>query len=394
MKQNLHSPHHSTKSFYYETSEYKLAIQNGVTPLKALILVGGFGTRLRPLSCTRPKALFPIINKPLLQWTFERLAKNRIEEVILATSYQTETLIKQHRLPKNGLTVIYSRDPFRKLLGTGGPIKKAEKLIGHESPFLVLNGDIFADINYTELLKTHEQKRAAATMALFRVEDPSRYGIAELKKGNCIKRFIEKPSRNTTSSHLINAGAYVLSPKIFNYIPESRAVSIEHEVFPKLARENNLYGYVFDGLWKDIGEPEEYLELNKILLESSVVLQKHKVKTKAKIEPPVAFDKGVFIKEKSVVGPHVILGQDVTIGESVRIRDSVAFSGVTISDHATIDGAIIGEGVVIGRKAKIDKGCMLGDYVRIKDGVSLAGGVLVCSAKEVSKDISRPKHII
>ena len=159
--------------------------------MKALILAGGFGTRLRPLSCTRPKILLPIVNKPLLQWTFERLAKNNIKEVRLAVNYQTEVAIKQHRIPRCGLHVTYSRDPLRKPLGTGGPIKKAEKFIGHNAPFLVLNGDVFADVNYTEILKIHEENDAVATIALHRVEDPSRYGVAELAEDNRIKRFID-----------------------------------------------------------------------------------------------------------------------------------------------------------------------------------------------------------
>ena len=117
--------------------------------MKALILIGGFATRLRPLSCTRPKILLPIVNKPLLQWTLEGLAKNDITEVILAASHQTEALMKQHKIPKQGMRIIYSRDPLKKPLGTGGPIKKAEKIIGYDAPFLVLNGDIFADINHT-----------------------------------------------------------------------------------------------------------------------------------------------------------------------------------------------------------------------------------------------------
>ncbi len=130
-----------------------------MTPLKALILAGGFATRLRPLSCTRPKALFPIVNKPLLQWTFERLANNDVDEAILAVNALTQFYIRQHQPPKCGLKVKFSIDPPKMPLGTAGPIKKAEKLIGHDEPFIVLNGDIFADINYKELLDTHQKIR-------------------------------------------------------------------------------------------------------------------------------------------------------------------------------------------------------------------------------------------
>jgi mannose-1-phosphate guanylyltransferase len=362
--------------------------------LKSLILAGGFGTRLRPLSCTRPKTLFPIVNKPLLQWTFERLAKNNITEVILAVSHHTEALIKQHRIPKRGLHVIYSRDPFKKPLGTGGPIKKAEKLVGHDSPFLVLNGDIFADVNYKEILKTHEKNDAVATIALHNVKDPRRYGVAELTKKNRIKKFVEKPPLRAAPTNLINAGAYVLSPKIFNYIPKGKAVSMEYEVFPELAREGGLYGYVFDGLWMDIGKPEDYLDVNKTLINSITNQQKCKIGNETKIEKPVAFDKQVSVGEKSVIGPHVVLGRNVTVGNNVCIQNSVILSGTVISDFVSVDQAIIGEGVFIGKRAKIGKRCIVGDHVKIKDNTSLAEGASICPGKEVSESVLTPGRII
>lgn len=362
--------------------------------MKALILIGGFGTRLRPLSCTRPKALFPILNKPLLQWTFERLAKSGIKEVVLAVNHQAEVFIKQQKIPKNGLKITYSRDPLKKPLGTGGPIKKAERLVGHDSPFLVLNGDIFANLDYREILKVHEKKNAVATIALHSVKDPSRYGVAELVKGNRIKRFVEKPPRDLAPSNLINAGVYVLSPKIFEYIPKARKVSIEREVFPKLAEEDSLYGYVFEGLWIDIGEPREFLEINKTLLNSLVPLKTHKMRNRGKIEAPVAFDKNVSIGEESVIGPYVVLGRNAIIRNNVRLKDSVVFPDAVISDFSTINGAIIGEGAVIGKKVKINRGCIIGDHTRIRDNVTLARGVSVCPAKEVSKNVLKPKYVV
>jgi mannose-1-phosphate guanylyltransferase len=361
--------------------------------LKALILAGGFGTRLRPISCTRPKTLFPIVNKPLLQWTFERLAKNNITEAILAVNYQTEVYIKQHRIPKCGLQIKYSRDPLKKPLGTGGPIKKAERLIGHDSPFLVLNGDIFADVNYREILKNQEKKKAVATIALHRVEDPSRYGVAELSEDNRVKRFTEKPPKETAPTNLINAGVYVLTSKVFNYIPRGRVVSIEREVFPKLVEEGMLYGYVLDGLWMDIGKPEEYLQINEILLDSFVNQRKRKSENKVEIKNPVAFDKGISIGEKSVVGPYAVLGRNVVVGNHVHIQNSVIFPGTVISNFSSINRAIIGEGVVIGKKVKIGKGCIIGDHAKIRDNVSLIEDVSICPAKEISESVLTPKCI-
>lgn len=362
--------------------------------MKALILAGGFGTRLRPLSCTRPKILFPIVNKPLLQWTFERLAKNNMTEAILAVNLQTELYIKQHGIPKCRLRVTYSRDPLKRPLGTGGPVKNAENLIGHDTPFLVLNGDIFADVNYTEILKMHEKKDAVATIALHKVEDPSRYGVAELTQENRIKRFLEKPPRKTAPTNLINAGVYALNPKIFKYIPKGCTVSMEREVFPKLVEENELYGYIFDGSWVDMGKTEEYMEVNRALLDSLPNKKKYRVGNEVVVKKPVALDKGVSIGKRSIIGPYTVLGRKASVGNNAQIRDSVVFSGAVISDFASINGAIIGEGVVIGRKAKIWKGCVLGDYARVKDNVVLAKGVSVCPAKEISENVLTSKCII
>jgi len=359
--------------------------------LKAVVLAGGFATRLRPLSCTRPKILFPIANKPLLQWTLERLASNRIDHVIMAVFHQTEFYIKQSRIPTKGLHITYSHDPLRKPLGTGGSIKKAEKHIGHNEPFIALNGDIFADINYAELLEAHKQRNAIATIALRQVKDPSRYGVAELAQNNRITRFIEKPPPGTTKSNMINAGTYVLNPEVLNYIPKGRAVSIEHEIFPKLAETGKLHGYVFSGLWTDIGKPEDYLEINRKMLESIPISRTHAFNQNIEINEPSAIDKKVHIGAKSIVGPYAVIGKNVTIGKNTRIKDSVIFADTLISDSTIVNGAIIGEGVTIEEKAQIQKNCIIGDHARIRKNVSLAEGTRVCPADIISKSVLTPK---
>ena len=362
--------------------------------LKAVILAGGFATRLRPLSCTRPKTLFPILNKPLLQWIFERLAKHKITEAILAVNHQTEIMIKNQKIPNYGVKIKYSRDPPRKPLGTGGPIKKAEKLVGYKEPFLVLNGDIFADVDYTEIVNAHKEKDALATIALCKVKDPSRYGVAELTENNRIKRFIEKPPRGTAPTNLINAGVYVFSPKIFERLPRGRAFSMEREIFPKLAEKGELYGWIFDGLWSDIGKPEDFLEINKVLLTSVSNLPKPRNVKKCKMEEPVACDEGVKIGENSTIGPYTVIGRETVIGKNVRIKDSVIFPETVISDFASIENTIIGEKVFIGKKVKIGKGCIIGDHVKIKDHVSIANNVSICPAKEITENVLEPTCII
>ena len=358
--------------------------------MKAVILAGGFATRLRPLSCTRPKTLFPLVNKPLLQWIFERLAKNDVSVAILAANRLTEFYIRQQRLPRNGLKVKYSHDPPKKPLGTAGPIKRAEKLIGHDEPFLVLNGDIFADISYRELARTHISKKALATIALCEVEDPSRYGVADVAQDGRIKQFTEKPPRESALSNLINAGVYVLSPQVLELIPAGRAVSMEREIFPKLTEEGKLYGHRVHGLWMDIGKPEEYLQTNRILLEVVSKQRQGKRAVGFELSNPVALDRGVSIGQNSVIGPYAVLGKNVTVGKNVRIVDSVIFPETTIGDSAWIEGAIVGEGAVIGEKTRIGKGCIIADQAKIKDNVSMED-ISVCPAKEVTEKMLKSK---
>ncbi len=351
-----------------------------VRHLKALILIGGFGTRLRPLSCTRPKALFPIVNKPLLQWTFEKLAENGVTEVVLAVNKLSQFHIRQQRLPRCGLKVRFSVDPPKMPLGTAGPIKKAQKLLGNE-PFLVLNGDLITEINYKELFKSHLEGQAVATIALHEAEDPSRYGVAELGADSRIKRFVEKPAKGTEPSNLINAGVYVLSPKIFEHIPSGKAVSMEREVFPKLAEQNSLFGHKVGGLWIDIGKPEEYLKTNKLMLETCASEQPRRGGFECK--KPFALSKGVSIGVNSIIGPYAVLGKNVTVGKNVRIKDSVVFADAKIDDDADICGALIGEAAFVGKKVKVPEGCIVADHAKIRDGAALSEKEHVCPAREV-----------
>ena len=361
--------------------------------MKALILAGGFGTRLRPLSCTRPKTLFPVVNKPLLQWTFERLAKSKIKEVILGVNAQTSFYIKKSKFPKYGLRIKYSIDPPKMPLGTAGPIKKAEKLLGHESSFLVLNGDIFSDLDYENLLEQHFRKGAVATIALYEVGDPSRYGVVELGKDGAVKQFIEKPTKEAAPTNLINAGIYVLDPKIFDFIPKDKAISMERDVFPRLAEKNELQAQVIRGLWMDIGKPDEYLLANRTLLLSMPNMKLASGADLFKLRSPVALDKDVSLGEKSSIGPYVIIGKNAQIGKNVKITESLVLSDVTIGSGSLINGAIIGEGAVIGKNVTLRKGCIIGDQAKIRDNVSLSAKTSVCPAKEVSENILNSKVI-
>ncbi len=364
--------------------------------MKALILAGGIGTRLRPLSCTRPKLLFPILNKPLLDWTLESLAKSGVNEVTLAAKYMAEAFMQRYGESKYGMKITYSRE--KKPMRTGGAIKYAEEFIGHEEPFLVLNGDIFTKIDYTALLKKHEEKNPVATIALYRVEDPSRYGTVKLTEENRVTQFIEKAPLGQAPSNLINAGIYVLDPEIFKHIPSGRPVSIEYEIFPELAKEGKLFGYEFKEIWMDMGKPRDYLKANRIMLDAKTkkrLLGKDvNLEDGVKFNDPVMVDAGVNVGQKSKIGPYAIIGRDVTLGREILLKNSVVFAEATISDYASIEGAVIGEGATIGRGTKISEGCIIGDYATIRDNITLSRDVTVCPSKEVTESVPESTRII
>jgi mannose-1-phosphate guanylyltransferase len=374
--------------------------------LKALILAGGFGTRLRPLSCTRPKLLFPIANKPLLDLTLERLAANGIDESVLAVNFMAEALERHCGNTKHGIRLHYSKDmpltpktagSSQGALGTGGPVKQAQKLLGDKEPFLVLNGDILTNADYSRIVHEHEENNGIATIALRRVEDPSRYGVVEMNEKKHIIRFTEKPSKEATSK-LVNAGIYVFEPDIFNYIPTGKRCSLEKEVFPKIAEERKLFGHEIKGLWIDVGKPADYIRANQLWLKAGIEAasdpQKARVGKQSKIKEPVAIGDGVSVDEKSTIGPNVSLGKNTSIGKRVSVKDSIILPYTLISHNTTVEGAIIGESVTVGRDVKIGKGCLIGDSAIIKDGVKLTRNVKVCPFKEVSEDVLEPQNVM
>jgi len=366
------------------------------TRLKAVILAGGFGTRLRPLSCTRPKLLFPVVNKPILDWTLERLAKIGVKEVILAVNYMAETLMQHYGTARYGMKISYSTED--RPLGTGGPVKKAEKLIGRKEPFLVLNGDILTNMNYAQLLEQHRENGAVATIALYEVDDPSRYGIAELTEKKQITRFIEKPTREEAPTRLANAGIYIFNPELFDYIPNDRPVSIERKTFPILARERKLCGHHFKGLWVDVGKFADYVKANHIFLDLNQK-EKHprnntRAKNQADIKEPSIIGSGTIVKRKSMIGPYAIIGDNVTVGRGVHIENAIVFSNTVISDFASIKGAVIGEGVSIGKRVRIEDECIIGDHSAIRDNVTLSRAVTVCPFREVLESVTTSKCLM
>lgn len=363
--------------------------------MKALVLAGGFGTRLRPLSCTRPKLLIPAANQPVIDWTLRDLSAHGVDTVVLAVNYMAEAFVRYLGPTKFNIGIQYSRE--ERPLGTGGPIRRAESFLKDGAPFLVLNGDVISSIDYRRLLEFHKEKGGLATIALHEVPDPSRFGAVELDGRDRVRRFVEKPKPGEEPSKLVNAGIYVFDPKVVEYIEEGRSVSTELEVFPRLAEEGQLYGFEFRDLWIDIGLPEDYLKANALLLarENGTKLGENVVlDPSAEVLAPSVIGNNAKIGGKSLIGPNCAIADNVEIGSGCRIENAIIFPGTVIGDFTSVKSAIIGENVMLERWVKIEEESIIGDHSSVADGVTITCGVRICPSKRVEESILEPGPVM
>lgn len=299
--------------------------------------------------------------------------------------------IKDHLETATDVNVTYSKE--REPLGTGGAIKNAEEAIGHDEPFLVLNGDVLAFPDLRKLISLHKEKGAVATISVHKVDKPERFGVILLDEIGRIKRFVEKPRRKI--GNLINAGVYVFDPAIFDFIPKGR-VSLEREVFPVLCERGLLYAFRLDGVWVDVGLPEDYLLANKLLLKrfGKRIAVSARISPRAVIEGSVAIGDNVEIGDGAVIKGPTAIGDSVIVGKGVTIDGSILFPDVMVGEETSLKEAAIGEKVVIGARAKIMKGCIIGDRALIRDDVSIHPGVRVCPYKEVKESVLKVGSIV
>jgi mannose-1-phosphate guanylyltransferase len=344
--------------------------------MKGLILAGGKGTRLRPLTINTPKPVVPVANSPFLLYQIDLMRTAGIDEIILSLSYlprKIEDLLKDGS--DYGVWIRYAVEGTP--LGTGGAFKNAEEHIN--STAVVFNGDVLTDIDLSAVIAHHREKRAVATIVLTPVENPSAYGLVETSPDGWIQRFIEKPGPDEITCNTINAGIYVLEPSVLKYMPKGEPYSFERGLFPTLLEHKEpVLSFVFDKYWIDIGTPQKYLEVHHDILSRKFVSERL---------GKSALDRG-SLPVGAVVDGHSIIDQDVTIREGVRIEnsvigrnckidegahivDSVIWSGNTIDAEARIMGSLIGKGCYIGRSANLRPGVVLGDKTVITDFSSL-----------------------
>ena len=344
--------------------------------MKALILAGGFGTRLRPLTCSRPKQLLPLAATTLIGYMVSQLQTIGIREVIIATGYGGRSL-KEHLSKRTGtdVTLKFSIEP--QPMGTAGAIKHAESFLRNESVFLVLNGDIVSDIDYEQLIRFHQQQNATATIGLVKVDDTNRFGVVDIANDGRILTFVEKPAPGQSPSNLINAGCYVLDASVLDAIPPHQEVSIEKEIFPKLCQSTQVYGWVHSGFWIDTGTPAAFIKAHQTVLAGAP-----------------------FIGQQTQIAPSAVIGFDVSIGNRVQIgpkteiRNSILFDDVVVEKGVVIEQSIIGQGVYIGANLHLEGFVIVGDHARLEAGASIPKGALVCPGCQVKKGESPPRCLV
>jgi mannose-1-phosphate guanylyltransferase len=343
--------------------------------VKAVVLVGGEGTRLRPLTYLTVKAMVPVLNKPFLEYTIRYLSHHNVQEIILAIGYKPD-LITEYFSEENlfGAKLIYSIET--EPLGTAGAVKNAQSYI--DDRLFIMNGDIFTDINITDMLQFHENKSAKVTIALTPVEDPTRFGVVETDNDHRVTRFVEKPRREEVTSNMINAGLYIVEREILERIPEGQRCMFEHNIFPSLVNEGEpVYGFTTDAYWMDTGTPEKYLQLNFDLLRGKSTQVDFK-------ETDVHIDKQSHIHSKSsLVGP-VLIDRDCNLGEEVELRGPVVIgSGCRIDDGAIIEDSVLWKNITVGRKAAL-KECIVANNSYIQDNVHMRGAVIASMDDKVA----------
>jgi NDP-sugar pyrophosphorylase family protein len=365
--------------------------------LKALILAGGYATRLRPISYALPKLLFPVGGRPILEQTIDHLSSFDVDEVILAVNYLANELREHFGQKYHEVKIRYSLEP--KPLGTGGPIAFARKYYGKKETLLAMNGDIFAEINIDAMKRVHESNNALATIALHEVDDPTRFGVARLDEQSRIRDFVEKPKLANAPSRLINAGTYLLEPRAVDRIPQGRKVIIEREVFPALANEGTLFGYVHSGTWFDIGNIEDFRNANFTVLESrtrgEVMLGKDTMVSKsAMLTGPALVGDHTIVEERANLGPRAIIGRRVRVGGNASVADSIVFDDTEIGSNSSIYGGVLGDSVTVGRGVVIQNGSVVSSHVRIHDNIHVTRDVYIHPYKEINDDILNPGHVV
>jgi mannose-1-phosphate guanylyltransferase len=310
--------------------------------MKAVILAGGLGTRLRPITYKTPKPLVPLVGKPIVMHIIDSLPP-RVDTVVLAVSYMKDVLEEYFRVNDCGRKVILVNETTP--LGTGGAVKNVEEHL--DDTFIVINGDVLTSIDFESMVKYHRQKGGIGTISLWQVENPTAFGVVGLDQDKRITIFQEKPSLDEAVSNMINAGVYVFEPDMLDNIGKG-SVSIEREVFPKVIGQG-LYGYLYGGYWVDCGTRESYLKAQRTLMDvAGKSPRSATVNGDVRLVEPV--DLAGTRLESCSIGPYVFAEPDVTVGAGAEVSNSVLMKGASVRPGAVVRNSLVGPGFVVEKE--------------------------------------------
>ena len=320
--------------------------------MKAVILSGGFGTRLRPLTVNTPKSMVPVLNIPFLEYFIKRLKSHKVSDITLAVSYLAEP-IKDYFEDGSRFDVNLSYTIEDIPLGTAGAVKNAGNFI--DEPTLVFNGDIFTDLDLTAMMDEHQKNNAMLTIALTPVDDPTSYGLVETDSQNRILRFLEKPNPDDITTNMINAGTYIIEPEVMSLIPSQTNCSFERDIFPLLLREKkDVFAYTADCYWMDIGKPENYFQLHYGLLNGIICT----IGEYVQINGPVVIGPNCLVSNSSIVD-DCILWKSVHVEPFAKMKHTIIASNSHIGSGSIIEGAVLGSNTIIGYGQRIKTGRLI-----------------------------------
>ncbi|MCL5973626.1 MAG: NDP-sugar synthase [Ferrimicrobium sp.] len=338
--------------------------------MRAVVLVGGEGTRLRPLTFHTPKQMLRVIGFPMLERVLRRLRDFGVDEVVLSLGYQPDAFRLAYPTGEAAgvrLTYAVEEEP----LDTAGAIRFAAESAGIDETFLVVNGDILTDLDVKDLMDFHLDRRSLATIGLVRVEDPSQFGVVVKDDQGRALRFVEKPSIETAPSHDINAGIYVLEPSALEMIPQRGRMSIERELFPRLVEEGNLFARAYECYWLDAGTPKNYYRAIRDILFGARI---------GELVPATSWYPAP--NQPDDAHGHCYIGSAVELSSMSRVVGSVIEDGVEIAEGATVIDSIVLEGARVGPGAVV-RGSIVGARTMVPEDVHLDDLAIVAESTEL-----------
>jgi NDP-sugar pyrophosphorylase family protein len=327
--------------------------------MKAVILAGGFGTRLRPLTLTKPKPMIPLVNKPVIEHIVDYLVSSGLNDIVVTTTFYGE-MIAEHLKHRGDIRLSFPPEPFP--LGTAGSVKNAG-LDKDDEPFVVIQADNITDLNLRGLIDFHYEAGGLVTIALTHVEDPWNYGIAQLEGNGCIERFHEKPDKEKCFSDLASTGIYMVDPRAMDFVPEKISFDFAKDLFHLLhvKKRGSMFGYELeaDNFWADVGQPEGFLKAMEWMLKRArrdVMIGDNVEITSSGIIGPTVIGNSVVVEENCTVGPHTVLFDDVYIARNSALENCFIGEQTITGENASIKGAIIGAHCELGNDVEVLNG--------------------------------------